>query len=448
MSNNNVTNTPRHSGKEVLRHQNLSSLQIDPGLSSPPLVDTSARMTLWKSDFPLFANRPKLVYLDSASTSQKPQVVIDAVNDFYTKYNANVHRGIYTVSEEATALYEGAREKVANFINANATNEVIFTSNTNESMNLVAFGWAKKFLHEGDVVALSEMEHHANIVPWQRLRDEIGIKLYFMPLNEQFQLNYRKILSGAPASKIKIISLAHVSNVLGTVNPIKEIVHFLDDNDIKARIVVDAAQSAPHFPIDVQDLGVDFLAFSGHKMLAPTGIGVLWAKEALLDEMDPIVFGSHMIREVTKDGFSTAELPAKFEAGTGHLEAAIGLGTAIDYINEISFDAIIEHERNLTDYTLKTIREVTDLAFYGPKSTDGRIGVFSFNLRGVHAHDVAEILNRAGVCVRSGHHCAQPLMQVLDVPATVRVSTYLYNDERDIDRLIEALQMVRVTLQI
>lgn len=402
----------------------------------------------WKKDFPIFANRPKTVYLDSAATSQKPQVVIDTVTDFYTRHNANVHRGIYTLSEEATALYEGVREKVAKFINAHSAGEVVFTSNTNESINIIAFGWAKKFLNAGDVVVLSEMEHHANIVPWQRLRDEIGVKLYFIPLDEQFRLNYRKIITGVPVSKIKVVSLTHVSNVLGTVNPIKEIVRFLDDNDIKARIVVDAAQSAPHVPLDVKDLGVDFLAFSGHKMLGPSGIGVLWAEEELLEEMDPIVFGSHMIKEVTKDHTTWTDPPWKFEVGTGHLEAAVGLGAAIDYLNSVGFDAIIEHEQRLTEYTLKTLQGITDLAFYGPKTTEGRIGVFSFNLRGVHAHDVAEIVNRANVCVRSGHHCAQPLMQVLGVPATVRASTYLYNDERDIDRLIEALQMVRVTLQI
>lgn len=402
-----------------------------------------------KEEFPIFKNRGnKFIYLDSASTSQKPQAVIDAVANFYAKHNSNVHRGIYTLSEEATSLYEGARDKVAKFISASSTPEVVFTSNTNESINLVVFGWAKKFLQEGDYVVLSEMEHHANIVPWQRLRDEIGIKLYHIPFDEQFRLQYHKLLTAIPTSKIKVVSLTHVSNVLGTINPIKEIVQFLDNNDIKARVIVDAAQSAPHLPLDVQDLGCDFLAFSGHKMLGPSGIGVLWGKQELLEEMDPLVFGSHMISQVTKDTFTYAELPWKFEPGTGHLEAAVGLGAAIDYLSDVGFESIMTREQELVDYTLQTFKQVIDLQLYGPTTVNDRLGVFSFNVGGVHAHDVAEILNRTGVCVRSGHHCAQPLMQVLDVPATVRASLYLYNDKRDIDKFVEGLLTVRSILQL
>lgn len=408
-----------------------------------------------KKDSPIFADRPKpFVYLDSASTSQKPQTVINAVTHFYTHTNANIHRGIYGLAEEATEAYENAREKIATFIHANNSHEIVFTGNTNESINLVAHGWAKKFLKKGDIIVLSDMEHHANIIPWQRLKDEIGIVLHFLPLGAEYRLDYQSLLTSlrgtkqSDPSKIKLIALTHASNVLGTINPIKEIISFLRNNNIHAKILIDGAQSAPHMPVDMQDLGCDFFAFSGHKMLGPSGIGVLWAKEELLDMMNPLFVGSQMIASVTKEKAIWMESPWKFEVGTGKLEAVVGLSAAVEYLTKIGMENVYQHEQSITKYALEEFRNIENIAFYGPKDTQDRLGIFSFTIDGVHAHDIAQILDRSGICVRSGHHCAQPLMQILKVPATARASLYLYNDEKDIDALIAGIEDVKKTLKV
>lgn len=395
-----------------------------------------------KLDFPIFTNHPDLVYLDSAATSQKPEQVIKAVTDFYTKYNSNVQRGIYTLSQEATNIYEGTRKKVADFIGASDPSEIIFTGNASEAINLVAYGYARKFLKPGDIIVLSEMEHHSNIVPWQRLQKEIGVELFFIPLTKNFTLDYKSVLQ-LEKKKIKLVALTQASNVLGTVNPISEITDFLKKNKIKAKVLVDAAQSIPHLPINIKELGCDFLAFSGHKMLGPSGVGVLWAKRDLLEIMDPLFVGSHMIKTVTKEKAEWADLPDKFEVGTGKLEAVAGLGAAIDYLQSVGLGNIIQHEKEIMEYVLEMFNELEKIEFYGKKTVDQRLGVFSFNIKGIHPHDAGEILNRSKICVRGGHHCAQPLMRILGVPGTLRVSLYLYNTKEDIDKLMKGIEEVK-----
>ncbi|MEK7571920.1 MAG: cysteine desulfurase [Patescibacteria group bacterium] len=426
-----------------------------------------------KKDFPIFTTYPDLVYLDSASTSQKPQEVIDAVTNFYTTKNANVHRGIYALAEEATTAYEEARQTVADFINAKDASEIIFTGNTNESINQVAYGWARKHLQKGDIIVTTEMEHHANIVPWQRLRDEIGIELVYLPIDGEGKLAYKKIsdssfwqttlgvrpeskkdagqasMTAIPSlSKIKLITLTHASNVLGTVNSLEEIIPYFREIAPHAKIVVDAAQSVAHLPIDVQKLDVDFLAFSAHKLFGPTGIGVLWGRKELLTQMEPLHVGSHMIESVKKTGSAWTEIPWRFEVGTGKLEGAVGLAAAIKYIQRIGWEKIIQHEQVLTKYALEQLQKVEGVTLYGPKKTENRLGIFSFGIEGVHPHDIAQILDRSHVAVRSGHHCAQPLMEVLGVSATARASVSIYNDKEDIDALIQGLSEVKKILSL
>lgn len=413
-----------------------------------------------KNDFPIFkrkVNGKPLVYLDSASTSQKPQAVINAVVDVYRHHNANIHRGIYTISEEVTKLFEDTRGKVAKFINAQEPSEVVFTHNATEALNLVAYGLGQT-LKKGDAILISEMEHHSNIVPWQRVAKEKGAQLLFMEIDNNGMLiipNFKQI------PNLKIISLTHVSNVLGTINPLERIVEQIRSQKSAARgeprqrrevtIVVDAAQSVPHLPVDVQKLGCDFLVFSGHKMLAPTGVGVLWGRKELLENMEPLLVGSHMIREVTKKKSTWNELPWKFEPGTAAIEAVVGLGTAIDYLNKIGMDVIRSHELRITNYALERLSKIDDLAIYGSLASQGltlRGGVVSFNIDGIHPHDVAQILDEDGVCIRSGHHCAMPLHQKLGIQASCRASFYLYNEEEDIDRLIEGLKKVKKVFKV
>lgn len=398
-----------------------------------------------KQDFPIFQTYPELVYLDSAATSQKPQVVIDAVTDFYKTKNANIHRGIYRLADEATTVYENARKTVASFINAKSGKEIIFTGNTNQAINLVAYGWARKFLKAGNVVALSEMEHHANIVPWLRLREERGIELVFLPITEDYRLDYQLILS---VKNVKLVALTHTSNVLGTINPLEDIIPLIKKQHPKTKILIDAAQSVPHFPIDVQKLNCDFLAFSSHKMLGSAGVGVLWAKEELLEDMDPLFVGSHMIKTVTKEKATWADLPDKFEPGTGNLEGVVGLDAAIRYLRDVGFEHIIAHEQELTEYTLEKLQTVDNLILYGSKTAKNRLGIFSFGIHGVHPHDIAQILDSQNIAIRSGHHCAQVLMKALGVNATARASFYLYNSKEDVERLVEGIGMVKKTLQI
>lgn len=402
---------------------------------------------MYKKDFPIFQTYPEFVYLDSAATSQKPQTVIDAVSDFYISKNANIHRGIYRLADAATNAYEQTRIKVSKFINAESEKEIIFTGNTNQSINLVVQGWAKKFLKEGDIIVISEMEHHANIVPWLRLQQEIGIKVFFLPITSDYRLDYTKILD-ADVKKIKLVALSHASNVLGTINPIEEIVVFFKKNAMHAKILIDAAQSVPHFPVDVQELGIDFLAFSSHKMLGSSGVGVLWAKAELLEQMDPVFVGSHMVKKVTKDDFSFVNLPDTFEVGTGNLEGVVGLGSAIDYLEKIGFENIYNQEQELINYVLERFKTVPYIKLYGAQNDDNRLGIFSFNIQSAHPHDIAQIMDSFGICIRSGHHCAQPLMQVLGVNATARASFYIYNTKEDVDRLLEGITLVKKTLKI
>ena len=397
-----------------------------------------------KKDFPIFKTYPNLVYLDSASSSQKPNVVIDAVSKFYTESNSNVHRGIYNLSQKATDLYEGSRIKVANFINANDPSEIIFTGSTTEAINLVAKGFAGKFLKRGDIIVISEMEHHSNIVPWLALQEKVGIKIFFIPIKKDYTLDYKVLFtSNLDLKKVKLISLTHASNVLGTINPVTEIIRVYKQRCPNAKFLVDSAQSIPHIKIDVKKLDCDFLAFSSHKMYGPSGVGVLWAKSELLDEMDPLFYGSHMISTVTKEKATYESAPTKFEAGTGKLEAVVGLGLAIDYINSIGFETIQTYEKSLTKYAIVKLSKIENVTVYADLKNADMLPVFSFNIKNVHPHDVAEILNRKNICVRAGHHCAQPLMDVLKVSSTVRASFSIYNTFSDVDKLIEGIEEVK-----
>lgn len=411
-------------------------------------------MKNFKKDFPIFRNRKQpFVYLDSGATSQKPKSVIDAVTYFFENLNANIHRGIYSLSEEATTAYESVREKVARLINSEA-NEVVFTGNTNEAINLVVFGYAKKFLKKGDIVVLSEMEHHANIVPWLKLKDEIGVVLHFLKYDLDYRLDFKQSLQSSQSSdlknlkkidkmRIKFVSLTHASNVLGTINPVKEIVKFYKSINPEIKILIDGAQSVPHFKVDFKDLGCDFLAFSSHKMLGPSGLGVLVGKYELLEKMDPFFYGSQMITRVTKEDSKFDEPPFKFEVGTGKLEAVFGLGAAIDYLQKIGWENIEKQEKEITEYALKKLQVIEGLEIYGPLISKNRLAIFTFNLKDIHSHDVAQILDRYGICVRSGHHCAQVLMDSLDEIAAVRASFYIYNSKEDVDALVDGLGKVK-----
>ncbi len=403
-----------------------------------------------KKQFPIFTNNPELVYLDSAATSQKPQIVIDAVSNFYQKYNANIHRGIYSLSQKATDMYEEVRNKAAKFVGSQNALEIVFSQNTNTSINLIAQGWAKKNLKPGDIVVLSELEHHANVVPWIKLAKENGIKLFYIPVDEDFRLDYQKILtSGLDSKKIKLVSLTHASNVTGTINPIQEIIKFLKTNNIQAKVAVDAAQSAPHLPINVQNMGCDFVAFSSHKMFGPSGVGVLWARMELLAEMDPVFVGSQMIKTVSKENYTLSNVPERFEVGTPNLEGVVGLGTAIDFIESIGRENIAAYEEELTQYGLSLFKRLESIVnLYGPKTSVKRLGIFSFTFNGVHAHDVAEILSRNNICVRSGHHCAQIILEKIKQPATARASISMYNSKEDLDKLANSLEDVKKVFKI
>lgn len=401
-----------------------------------------------KKDFPIFKNYTDLIYLDNAATSQKPLKVIDAVSNYYQKYNANIHRGIYKLSESSTEKYESVREKVAKFIGCTNFKEIVFTKNTNEAINLISNGWGKKFLKKGDVVVLSEMEHHANIVPWIRLQEQSGIVLYYIPVTSDFRLDLTKITDDIEdLSKIKLMSITHVSNVLGVINPISEIASFLKKNNINAKVCIDAAQSIPHLPIDVKNLDCDFLAFSSHKMLGPSGVGVLWAKADLLETTDPLLVGSHMILNVSKNNVTFAGIPDKFETGTANLEGVVGLGAAIDYLENLGMENVLEHDKDLVKYGLQKLSEVEGIKIFGPKKEKDRLAIFSFGFEGIHPHDIAQILDEENIAIRSGHHCAQTLMSSMKQTATARASCYLYNSKEDIDKLTEGLSKVKEILK-
>ncbi len=396
-----------------------------------------------REDFPILkieVRGKRFVYLDSAATTQKPIQVIEAINNYYKNFNSNVHRGVYYISEEATRLYEEARMKVAKFINAESPRTIVFTRNATEAINLVAYSWGRKNIKEGDEIILTVMEHHSNLVPWQILAREKKAKLKFIPVNEDGTLQLEK-LDELLTPKSKLLAITHVSNVLGTINPIKEIVEIAHNNG--TIVVVDGAQSVPHIPVDVKDLKCDFLAFSGHKMLGPMGIGVLYGKEKLLEESEPFLGGGEMISQVWLDRATWNEIPWKFEAGTPNVEGAIGLGAAIDYLAKIGMENVEREERKLTAYAIKRLMEIEGIRIYGPENPELKSGVISFNLENIHPHDVGTILDQEGIAVRVGSHCAQPLMERFNTSSMVRASFYIYNIEEEIDIMIFALKKVK-----
>ena len=377
-----------------------------------------------------------LVYLDNAATSQKPRIVIDAVNDYYENYNSNIHRSIHTLGEKATAAYEEAHKKTSDFINADF-DEFVFTSGTTESLNILAHSLCSK-LKPNDEIALSQMEHHSNLVPWQQMALKRRLKLRFIEINKDGALNEESIKKSI-TKKTKIVSLTHVSNVLGTVNDVREIAKIAHENS--ALFVIDGAQSVPHMPIDVKRLDCDFLAFSGHKMLAPTGIGALYGKKELLQEMEPLIYGGGMIKEVTFENTKFNSLPWKFEAGTPNIAQAIGMGYAVDYLTKIGMKNIENYEKELVKYAYKILSEMKEIEIYGP-SAEKRSGLVSFNIKGIHAHDTAQVLDAEGIAIRAGHHCAMPLHSILGISASARASFYLYNTKDEIDKLISGIKKV------
>ena len=388
-----------------------------------------------RKDFPIFAEQPdNFVYLDSSATTLKPQSVIDAVAGYYSKYSANVHRSIYSIGEEATAEYEGSRTKVANFINSDSKS-IIFTRGTTESINLVAYTWARKNIKAGDEILLTEMEHHSNLIPWQLCAQETGAILKHIPFNEDGTLDLSEPEKWF-THKTKLVAVIHQSNVFGTVNPIKDIIKMA--HDVGAIVLVDAAQSVPHQTVDVQDMDCDFLAFSGHKMLGPTGVGVLYGKPELLEAMPPFLGGGEMIRTVSLNDSTWNGIPWKFEAGTPNIAQAIGLGAAIDYINKIRLEKIHEYEQELLNYALEKMQEIPGINIYGAAQKRG--AVISFNVENIHPHDLAQFLDNDGIAIRAGHHCTQPIMKKLGVPATGRASFYVYNSKEDVVRLCESIE--------
>jgi cysteine desulfurase/selenocysteine lyase len=412
-----------------------------------------------RADFPILERQvhgKSLIYLDNAATSQKPESVIQAMDEYYRCYNANIHRGVHSLAEEATLAYEGARRTVARFINAHSPREVVFVRNTTEAINLVSFTWGRANLHPEDVIVLSVLEHHSNLVPWQLLAQATGARLEFIDLDPQGRL----IVERSPAHesslsleeilerhgrRVKLVSVGGMSNVLGTINPVSKIAALA--HEVGALVLVDAAQSVPHLPVDVQALDIDFMAFSGHKMLGPTGIGVLWARKEILQAMPPFLGGGDMIKSVHLRESEWNEIPHKFEAGTPNVAHGIGLGAAVDYLEGLGMENVQAHEQAMAAYALERLAEVPDLEIYGPPAAD-RGGVVTFNLLRdgqllIHPHDLASILDREGVAIRAGHHCAQPLMEHYGVPATARASFYVYNAEQEIDWLVDALSKAR-----
>ena len=388
-----------------------------------------------KKDFPLLENE-NITYLDSGATTQKPIQVIKAVEEFYQKYNANPHRGAYSLSVEATEQYENTRTKIAKFINAKHREEIIFSKNATESLNLIAYSYGLDNLKKDDEVVISIMEHHSNLVPWQKMTKQTGSKLNYMYINDEFELTDEEIESKI-TDKTKIVGITHVSNVLGTINNVKKIIKYAHKKG--AIVIVDASQSIPHMKIDVQDLDADFLVFSGHKMLAPLGIGVLYGKREILNKMTPFLMGGDMIEYVYEQETTFAPLPNKFEAGTQNVEGVIGLGAAIDYIENLGYDKIQEIEHEVISYARQELSKLEYLTLYTTPNEENHSSVISFNIKGVHPHDVASILDSEGVCVRSGNHCAQPLMRFLGIDSTCRASFYIYNTKEDVDKLVKAL---------
>lgn len=400
------------------------------------------------ADFPLLKIRirnKRIVYLDSTATSLKPQPVLDAINKYNTQYSANVFRGLYDISEKATFEFEKAREKIANFIGASTTKEVIFVRNATEALNLVAVSWGKENIKKNDVVVTTIMEHHSNFVPWQNLSEEKGAKLKVVGVDRDYKIDETELLLAVKGAKL--LALTHISNVLGTINPVLKIIKKIRKINPNIVIVIDGAQSVPHLPVNVAKINCDFFAFSGHKVLGPTGIGVLWGKTKILEKMKPYMYGGEMINRVTISKSTFQDIPLKFEAGTPNISGAIGLGAAVDYLNAIGMDNIRKHEEALTKFALEELSKLPNITLYGPKRASDRCGVVSFNVftkKGylIHPHDVSQILNEDNICVRSGHHCAMPLHDRLDLVATVRASFYLYNSRRDVRELIKGIKKV------
>ncbi|MCG8347739.1 MAG: cysteine desulfurase [Chloroflexales bacterium] len=397
-----------------------------------------------RQEFPILqrAIRGKpLAFLDSAASAQKPRSVLECLDDYYRRFNANVHRGVYTLSEEATFAYERARGKAARLIGAGSAREVVFTRNSTEAINLAAYSWGGANVRPGERILLTVMEHHSNLVPWQMLAQRNGAHLDYLPIDGQGRLVLDD-LDRLLTERTRLVALSHQSNVLGTINPVRTIADRA--HAVGARVLVDAAQSVPHMPVDVRDLGVDFLAFSGHKLCGPTGVGVLWGRYELLDAMPPFLGGGSMIKLVELEQSTYADVPARFEAGTPAIGEAIALGAAIDFLQSVGLEAIQQHEQALLAYALAQLAEVTGLRLYGPTTPDERGAVLAFTLAGVHPHDIAALLDTEGIAVRAGHHCTQPLHRLLDVPATTRASFYLYNTFEEADRLVGALQRTRI----
>ncbi|MFV1949814.1 MAG: aminotransferase class V-fold PLP-dependent enzyme [Anaerolineales bacterium] len=396
-----------------------------------------------RKDFPVLSREIKpgipLIYLDSAATSQKPKAVIEAMSTYYEDSNANIHRGIHALAEEATLAYENARERIADFIHAPSAEQLIFTRNTTESINLVAFSWGRKNLSAGDHILLTEMEHHSNLIPWQILADELNLELDFIPVTPEGLLDldiFQEELKKEP----KLLAITHMSNVLGTINPLKEILS--KAKEFGAVTVVDGAQSVPHFPVNVAALGADFYAFSAHKMCGPTGIGALYGRRDLLENMPPFLGGGEMIKRVELRSFKANDLPYKFEAGTPAIAETIGFGAAVDYLSAIGMEAVEAHEQVLTKYAIDRLSQIQDLDMLGPDA-DKKGSVIAFYIKDIHAHDVAQILDSLGIAVRAGHHCAQPLHTKFNLPATSRASMYIYNTVDEIDKLVEGIKKVK-----
>jgi cysteine desulfurase / selenocysteine lyase len=404
------------------------------------------KVDLIRADFPVLGREvhgKPLAYLDNAATSQKPEAVLQAVDDYYRRYNANIHRGVHTLAEEATAAYEEARHRVARFINASSSREVVFVRNTTEAINLVAMAWGRKNVGAGDVIVLSVMEHHSNLVPWQLLAQAVGARLEFIGLDPEGRLALDDLdrLLEAHNERVRLVAISGMSNVLGTINPVAEVA--ARAHRAGAHLLVDGAQSVPHLPVDVQQLDADILAFSGHKMLGPTGIGVLWARREVLQAMPPFLGGGDMIKSVHLHTSEWADIPHKFEAGTPNIAQAIGLGVAVDYLNALGMGQVQAHEQAMAAYAMSRLETVPNLHIYGPPAQE-RGSVVTFNLlRGsellIHPHDLASILDLEGIAIRAGHHCAQPLMEYYGVPASARASFYLYNTESEVDRLVAGL---------
>ena len=403
-----------------------------------------------RQDFPILKRKvmggKQLVYLDNAATTQKPLAVIDAISDYYSNYNSNIHRAVHQMAEEATIAYEETRQKIAKFINARHTDEIIFTRNTTEAINLVSYSWGRANVSRGDKVVISEIEHHSNIVPWQILTQEKGAKLEYVGVDDSGYLKMQEYEKYLASKKVKLVSLSQMSNVLGTIVPIEKMIKMSHEKGIP--VLVDGAQSVPHMPVNVQKMDCDFMAFSAHKMLGPTGVGVLYVKREILEKMQPFIGGGDMIKEVHKYETRYNDLPYKFEGGTPNIADVIGFGAALDYLTNIGMDRVREHEIEITKYALDKITGVKGVTLYGPPNAKDRGGVVSFNIGDIHPHDLATIMNDRGVAIRSGHHCAQVLMERLDVSATSRASFYIYNTKDEVDTFIDALSEARRLFKI